>query len=131
MPAKQKFVELDGLRVTVDQVVYSPTPDGPDGSPHRFIYFISIRNDSEETVSIKGRKWVVTNDQGETVVVEGDGVVGQFPTIRPGEHFTYNSFHLLRTLRGRAEGSYFGLDSQGRPVITRIPAFDLIVPRDV
>lgn len=131
MPAKQKFVELDGLRVTVDQVVYSPTPDGPAGSPHRFIYFISIRNDSKETVNIKGRKWVVTNDQGQTVVVEGDGVVGQFPTIQPGEHFSYNSFHLLGTRRGRAEGSYFGLDSQGRAVITRIPAFDLIVPDDV
>lgn len=128
MPAKQQFVELDGLRVTVDQVVYSPPPDGPAGSPHRFIYFISIHNDSQETVSIKGRKWVVTNDQGQTVVVEGDGVVGQFPTIQPGEHFSYNSFHLLGTRRGRAEGSYFGLDSQGRRVITRIPPFDLVVP---
>jgi ApaG protein len=126
---KQQFLELDGLRVTVDRVVYSPTPEGPEGQPHRFAYFISIHNDSQETVLIKGRKWVVTNDRGETVVVEGDGVVGEYPTIPPGERFSYNSFHLLSTLRGRAAGSYFGLDGKGRRVITRIPPFDLEVPR--
>lgn len=128
MAGNQKFVELEGLRVTVDQVVYSPMPEGSSGSPHRFIYFVSIHNDSQETVTIKGRKWVVTNDEGQTVVVEGDGVVGKFPTIQPGEHFSYNSFHLLGTRRGRAEGSYFGLDGQGRRVLTRIPPFDLVVP---
>lgn len=125
---KQQFVELEGLRVSVDRVVYSPTPASPEDQPHRFDYFISIHNDSEETVNIKGRKWVVTNDQGQTVVVEGDGVVGEFPTIQPGEHFSYNSFHLLGGRKGRATGSYFGLDSKGRRVITRIPPFDLEVP---
>jgi ApaG protein len=125
---KQQFVELDGLRVSVDRVEYSPSPEGAGGEPHRFAYFISIHNDSTEAVSIRGRKWVVTNDQGQTVVVEGDGVVGQFPTIPPGGHFSYSSFHLLGTRRGRAEGGYFGLDGQGRWVMTRIPAFDLEVP---
>jgi ApaG protein len=119
------FIELEGLRVTVDRVEYSP---GLEGQPHRFVYFISIHNDSEETVRIRGRKWVVTNDRGQTVVVEGDGVVGQFPTLPPGGNFSYNSFHLLGTRRGRAEGSYFGLDSRGRRIMTRIPPFDLEVP---
>jgi ApaG protein len=128
VPPKQQFIELDGFRVSVDRVVYEEDPVGPAGQPHRFVYFITIHNDSEETVSIKGRKWVVTNDQGQTVVVEGDGVVGQFPTIPPGGRFSYNSFHLLGTRRGRAEGSYFGLDGKGRRVITRIPPFDLEVP---
>lgn len=128
MAEKKQFIELEGLRVTVDRVVYSPNPDGAADHPHCFVYFISIHNDSEDEVTIKGRKWVVTNDNGQTVVVEGDGVVGKFPTLAPGEHFTYNSFHLLGTRRGRAEGGYFGLDAKGRRVMTRIPAFDLEVP---
>lgn len=128
MPVKQQFIELDGLRVSVDRVEYSPSPVGAGGEPHRFAYFISIHNDSQEPVSIKGRKWVVTNDLGQTVVVEGDGVVGQFPEIPPGGHFSYQSFHLLGTRRGRADGSYFGLDGQGRRVMVRIPAFELEVP---
>lgn len=130
MASKQPFVELDGLRVSVDRVVYSPSPSGSGAEPHRFAYFISIHNDSSEPVSIRGRKWVVTNDQGQTVVVEGDGVVGQFPTIPPGGHFSYNSFHVLGTRSGRAEGSYFGLDGQGRRVMTRIPPFTLEVPSE-
>ena len=128
MPEKQPIFALEGLRVTVDRVVYSPNPEGPEGPPHRFIYFITIHNDSAESVTIRGRKWVVTDDRGQTVVVEGDGVVGQTPQLEPGEHFSYNSMHLLGTRKGRAEGSYFGLDGQGRRVLTRIPAFELEVP---
>jgi ApaG protein len=119
------------LRVTVDRVEYAPNLTGSADQPHCFVYFITIHNDSPESVTIKGRKWVVTNDRKQTVVVEGDGVVGKFPTIPPGRSFTYNSFHLLGTRRGRAEGCYFGLDAQGRRVMTRIPAFALEVPADV
>ena len=35
-----------------------------------FVYFITIHNDTEEPVTIKGRKWVVTNDEGEITAVE-------------------------------------------------------------
>jgi len=112
----------------VDRVTYSRLPDGAGGEPHRFVYFISIHNDSGVMVTIRGRKWVVTNDQGQTVVVEGDGVVGEFPSIPPGGRFSYNSYHLLEGRRGRAVGSYFGIDVTGRRVMTRIPPFLLEVP---
>ncbi len=37
--------------------------------PHCFAYFISIRNRSTVAVTIKGRKWVVRNFEGETTVL--------------------------------------------------------------
>ncbi len=80
------------------------------------------------TVTIKGRKWVVTNERGEVTAVEGDGVVGEFPEITPGSHFTYNSFHLNDTQTAVAEGSYIGMDERGRRVITRIPKFKMVAP---
>ena len=80
-------------------------------------------------MTIKGRKWVVTNAQKQITVVEGDGVVGQFPTIEPGGKFSYNSRHFLDTETAVAEGSYLGLDALGRKVITRIPLFRLTVPK--
>ena len=61
-------------------------------------------------------------------MVEGDGVVGEFPRLEPGQEFSYNSCHLLETPAGHAEGSYLGMDDLGRKVITRIPRFDLVVP---
>jgi len=121
-------VELEGLRVTVDRVAFNPNAHTPVDRPYCFAYFITIHNDSDVSVTIKGRKWVVWAEDGEILTVEGPGVVGQTPFLQPGESFTYNSHHLLRTKFGRAEGSYLGLDSEGRAVLTRIPAFEMVVP---
>lgn len=122
---RSEFIELPGLRVTVDRVVYYPDAETPEDRPHCFAYFITIHNDSDVTVTIKGRKWVVTNERGEVTAVEGDGVVGEFPKIEPGESFSYNSFHLNDTNRAVAEGSYIGMDERGRKVLTRIPRFEM------
>ena len=128
MSAATDLFELPGLHVTVDRVVYQPDAQTPGDRPHCFVYFISIRNDSEVPVTIKGRKWVVKNSLGEITAVEGDGVVGQSPTIAPGEKFSYNSYHLLDTNEAVAEGSYLGVDGLGRKVVTRIPRFEMRVP---
>jgi ApaG protein len=122
---KNDFLELSGLRVTVDRVVHHRDAQTPPDRPHCFAYFITIHNDSDVTVTIKARKWVVKNSRGEITAVEGDGVVGQFPKIDPGESFSYNSFHLNDTTTAVAEGSYIGVDERGRKVLTRIPKFGM------
>jgi len=119
--------EFESLRVKVDDVVYMPSLDAPQDKPHPFVYFISIHNDSPEPVTIKGRKWVVKEDSGEVVVVEGDGVVGQTPTILPGEHFSYNSYHVVGR-NAEAAGAFFGETASGEWIFTRIPEFRLVVP---
>jgi ApaG protein len=111
-------------------VEYHPEADTPPDRPHCFVYYITIRNDAPVPITIKGRKWVVTTDKGEITAVEGDGVVGEFPTISPGEKFSYHSFHLIGSRAAVAEGSYIGIDNQGRPVLARIPPFKLQVPQD-
>lgn len=121
-------LELDGLRVTVDRVVFHPEARTPADRPYCFVYFITIHNDSDVPVTLLGRKWVVRADDGEVTVLEGDGVVGQTPLLPPGETFNYNSFHLLRTRSAVAEGAYHGLDARQRRVFTRIPPFTMLVP---
>lgn len=119
-----EFKELTGLTVTVDKVVYMPHLEAPPDRPHPFAYYITIRNESDDTVTIKGRKWVVKDDEGHCLVVEGDGVVGKFPRLEPGDEFSYNSYHTI----GRdsvAEGAFFGVCENGTPVRTRIPKFKL------
>lgn len=128
MSKPSEILEPPGLRVTVDRVVYAPHLPAPPERPHSFVYFISIHNDTDLPVTIKGRKWVVKNDRGEITAVEGDGVVGEFPTITPGEKFSYNSRHIIDSGWAVAEGSYLGVDAQGRRVLTRIPPFKMIVP---
>lgn len=130
MAMNADYPEPAGLRVTVDEVFYKADVPTPVDRPHCFVYFISIHNDTPAPITIKGRKWVVTNARGEITAVEGDGVVGQFPTIEPGDKFSYNSFHLLDTCSGQARGSYLGTDANGQAVVARIPPFRLVVPED-
>ena len=127
--AEGALVELAGLRVTLDKLLYQRLrPEQSPGKPHSFIYHLSIHNDSEVTVTIKGRKWVVSHDDGTQLVVEGDGVVGESPTITPGQKFSYNSRHVIGTRTAVAEGAYLGLDEDGRRVVVRIPRFKLAAP---
>lgn len=124
MPA---LIELDGLCTTVDRVVHMPQLDAPPDRPHPFVYFITIRNNSPETVTIRARKWVVTDAEGQRTVVEGDGVVGEFPRLDPGEQFSYNSYHTIGS-DSVAEGAYFGVTERGSTVYTRIPRFEMRAP---
>jgi len=119
--------ELSGLRTVVDRVIYMPQLEAPPERPHPFVYFITIHNDSAETVTIRGRKWVVTDAEGQQTVVEGDGVVGKFPRIDPGGHFSYNSYHPIGS-DSVAEGAFFGVTESGTPVFTRIPRFEMLAP---
>lgn len=116
--------ELPGLRVTLDELVAVPPESA--GAPHRFIYFLTIHNDSSETVTIKGRKWVVREASGQTLVVEGDGVVGEFPRLETGETFSYNSSHAV-TSDAVANGSLLGLTDGGEAVVTALPEFEMRV----
>lgn len=120
-------LELPGLRVELDKLVYHHGADLPPDQPHAFIYYLTIHNDSERTVTLLGRKWVIENDDGTHLVVEGDKIVGETPTLAPGRSFSYNSYHV-GSGNARAHGSFHGLDEQGRRVFVRIPAFDMEIP---
>ena len=119
--------QLHGLDVDVDDVIYMPSLEAPSDKPHPFVYFLTIRNGSDETVTIRGRKWILTQSSGEKVIVEGDGVVGQFPKLEAGEDFSYNSYHVVGA-DSAVEGAFFGETEGGRPVFVKIPGFELKVP---
>jgi ApaG protein len=121
------FRELTDLRVIIDKIVYAPTLEAPPDRPYPFVYFITIDNQSSETVTIRGRKWVITDLAGEKVVVEGDGVVGEYPHLRPGERFSYNSYHVIGS-NSIAEGAFIGLTAEGEPFVVRIPQFKMEIP---
>jgi ApaG protein len=121
-------LEPAGLFVSIDRVAYDPKAVTPADRPHCFVYFITIHNDTDLPVTIKGRKWVLTDARGEVAVVEGEGVVGNHPSIAPGATFSYHSYHLLACTSAVAEGSYLGVDALGRRVLARIPRFEMTVP---
>src|SRR5450432_2886878 len=122
-------LELPGLKVEIDKLVYRHGGDQlPPDQPHAFIYYLTIRNDSDRTVTLLGRKWVIEHSDGTQLVVEGDKIVGETPRLAPGEQFSYNSRHITGC-DARARGSFHGVDDLGRRVHVLLPSFDLTVPR--
>lgn len=121
------FAELPGLRVEVEEVIFMPHLDAPEDRPHSFVYFLSIINDSKTVVSIRGRKWILKDKKGEITIVEGSGVVGENPVLKPGERFSYNSYHVIAS-DSEVTGTFFGLDPEGKGIRVSIPAFSLVVP---
>lgn len=119
--------ELEGLRATVDRVVFMPSLGASADRPFPFVYFITIHNESGDTVTIKGRKWIVVDAGGDTLVVEGDGVVGKSPRLLPGENFSYNSYHTIGS-DSAAEGAFFGVTDSGGLVRVPIPRFEMKLP---
>lgn len=125
-PSETKPRELPGLTAQILRVERVPSTDAPPHRPHKFSYHITIHNKSLRVVTIIKRKWVLTNAKGHKLVVEGDGVVGQFPRLTPGDQFHYNSYHLVDSTT-TAEGAYIGRDDESELLLIRIPAFHLHV----
>lgn len=121
-------MEIAGLSVRLDKIVHRFDPSNAlHDRPHIFIYFITIRNESHESVRILGRRWILRCRNGRTHIVEGDGIGGEKPLIGPGESYSLNSFHMLET-SALASGSLHGLDEHGNHILIRIAPFQLNVP---
>ncbi len=121
------ITELPELEVDVTNVVFMPTLDAPADKPYPFVYFITVRNNANFPVTLLGRKWIVKGSDGETLVVQGDGVVGQTPRLEPGESFAYNSYHTIG-VDSEATGAFFGEADNGDLYCARIPVFAMKVP---
>ena len=83
MPANS--LALTGLTAHLDRLCHRCDPSLPPETPHAFAYYITIRNASEHTVTLLGRKWVVEHADGTRQVTEGDKIVGETPRLAPGD----------------------------------------------
>ena len=61
--------------------------------------------------------------------VDGDGVIGEQPRLRPGEDFRYTSGVMLETEHGTMQGHYDMVADDGTEFAAAIAPFVLTVPR--
>ena len=113
--------------VKVDNVMHVPGLETPAAKPYAYVYFLTIENQSTESVVVLARKWIVREQGGECVVVEGDGVVGERPALAPGEEFSYNSCHVIAE-EAVAQGCLFGRTASGEMFRVMIPEFTMELP---
>ncbi|WP_438973534.1 Co2+/Mg2+ efflux protein ApaG [Polaribacter sp.] len=71
-----------------------------------FAYFITIKNNSQETIQLTHRFWKIYDALNKTEVVSGEGVVGQSPVLLPNDEYSYSSGCLLQSGIGAMNGYY-------------------------
>jgi ApaG protein len=101
----------------------------PEQDRYVFAYTIRIHNSGKLPARLLKRHWIITDANGKTEEVEGDGVVGEQPYLRPGEKFEYTSGAVLETDLGTMRGDYQMLADDGTQFAAAIPPFTLTIPR--
>jgi ApaG protein len=100
----------------------------PDEGHFVWAYTIKIENLGQETVTLRTRYWKITDAMGRIQEVRGAGVVGEQPTLVPGQSFEYTSGAPLPTPSGFMTGAYQMQTADGRLFNVDIPAFSLDSP---
>ncbi len=77
-----------------------------------FVYSVLIKNNSEHPIKLETRKWFISETNGKTSVIEGEGVVGKVPVIEPNTSFEYQSFAVTAVEFASMCGEYFFKDQK-------------------
>ena len=96
-----------------------------------FNYTISILNNSATSVKLLTRYWLITDAEGKTSTVDGEGVIGQQPDIPANSNFTYTSGCILKTPIGYMQGHYQMVDVNNKKRLVNIPLFQLAKPNSL
>ena len=116
-----------GIQVTVTPQ-YLADKSSPEQDRYFWAYTIEIKNLGDLTVQLKTRHWKITDGQGHVQEVRGPGVVGEQPTLKPGERFEYTSGVPLNTPTGLMAGTYQMVAENGERFDAEVPAFSLDSP---
>lgn len=71
-----------------------------------FGYKVTIENQSKDSVQLNSRHWKILDALNNTEFVDGEGVIGKKPVLKPGESHTYTSGCLLTSPFGAMQGHY-------------------------
>ncbi|MBP6072079.1 MAG: Co2+/Mg2+ efflux protein ApaG [Flavobacterium sp.] len=71
-----------------------------------FSYEITIENHSKDSVQLISRHWEIFDSLNNNEIVDGEGVIGKKPVLKPGESHTYSSGCLLSSPHGAMQGFF-------------------------
>ena len=93
-----------------------------------WVYHIRLENHRDDTVQLRTRHWRITDSRGMVSLVDGEGVVGETPVLKPGQTHDYVSGCELMTNMGSMEGHYTFSRADGTQFEVAIPFFPLAAP---
>jgi ApaG protein len=108
---------------------YIDAQSSPNDNRYIFAYTITITNVGSVPATLLSRSWLITDANGKVQEVQGNGVVGEQPHLKPGEVFRYTSGAILETSVGVMQGKYTLVSDEGISFDSLIPEFTLSIPR--
>jgi ApaG protein len=123
-----KESDLHSIDVGVE-TAYVDDQSDPDADRYVFAYTITISNKGRSPAKLLNRHWLITDANGKTQEVRGEGVVGEQPYLRPGEMFRYTSGTVIETPVGTMEGEYEMQADDGQSFLAPVDRFSLAIPR--
>ncbi len=119
---------MNHIQVIV-QTRYIKEQSRPEQDYFVYSYTITIINKGDRPARLLTRHWIITDSNGRTQEVRGEGVVGEKPYLKPGEQFTYTSGAMIETEVGTMQGSYQMVTDDGEQFDAMIDGFVLAPPR--
>ncbi len=118
----------EGVEISVE-IFYQSDYSNPLNQEFMFAYRITLENHNNFTVKLLRRHWFIFDSNGEHREVEGEGVIGIQPVLKPSETYQYVSGCNLKTEMGRMHGTYLMENQHNKETFkVNIPSFDMIVP---
>lgn len=113
------------IKITVE-VFYKGTQSEVDWV-NMYAYRISIENRGDFTAKLLRRHWYINDIGFDKKEVEGEGVVGEQPTLEPGQKHVYISGVAVHSTFAVMYGTYL-MERQidGKLYEVKIPRFHLI-----
>ena len=112
------------VNVTVE-VNYLKRESNPIANSYAYAYTVTINNNTGRWCQLLNRHWIITDSEGRTEEVQGEGVVGAQPKLDAGEMFRYSSYAVIETPIGSMHGHYEFQEEGGNRFLVPIPAFSL------
>ncbi|MAN97157.1 MAG: Co2+/Mg2+ efflux protein ApaG [Gemmatimonadetes bacterium] len=117
----------EGIRVVV-RPSFSLSHSEPADGKFVFTYLVQMENQSAEAAQLLFRHWHIHDSEGEDSELEGEGVLGEQPSLAPGKSHVYESFCVLQSPVGFMEGYYTFVRPNGEKFRVNVPRFDLRAP---
>ncbi len=94
-----------------------------------FSYQITIENHSKDSVQLITRHWEISDSLNNKEVIDGEGIIGKKPVLKPGDSHVYSSGCLLSSSFGAMKG-YFNMVNftSTRNFRVLVPTFKLSAP---
>ena len=117
-----------GVKISV-KTKYNGTSYRNNRLYYVFAYFVTIENYSNKTIELTHRFWEIFDSLNKTEFVEGEGVIGQTPVLKPNDTYSYSSGCFLESNVGAMKGFYTMKDVKTfEQFKVAIPTFQLATP---